>query len=364
MVVLDADAHVMEDELAWQYLPKAYHARRPVPVVLPSDTSLTVFNAAWLVDEQVRLFGASPPSGSRSLGKKYSIPSQTLESVSARLGDMDKVRIDQQVIHPTFGLYNLCEDPALEAALMSSYNTYVASKANESGGRLMYSAMVPFRDPRAAVEEIRRVDAMGGAVSIFMRGLEWDRPISDPSFYPVYEEAQRRNLAIGVHIGSGSPGIRDLFRYQQRIPGEEPFWPGRVKRFIGPMVVQFAFYNLMETPLASDFPELRWGFLETAGSDWLLGAVGALRRKGNRNVDRLLEQGRVFVCAEPSEDLNYLSSQFGEDLFMVCSDLPHQDDAAHDDLVSEFEQREDLGADFMDKLLCRNARRFYALDSC
>tara|TARA_R100000005_G_scaffold96425_1_gene83192 strand:+ start:9265 stop:10359 length:1095 start_codon:yes stop_codon:yes gene_type:complete len=359
MRVFDSDAHIMENELAWQFLPDEFHARRPVPIELPEDTSLTVFNAAWLIDEKVRLFGASPPIGARSVGKRYPIESQTLESIPARLADMDRANLDIQVIYPTFGLTNLCEDVTLEAELMKSYNSFVAGQVKQSGGRMLYAAMVPFRNPDAAVKEIRRVAEMGGVASIFMRGLEWDRPISDPSFYPIYAEAEKHNLPIGVHIGSGSPALREMFRYQKRIPGEEPFWPGRMKRLIGPIVVQFAFYNLMETPLASEFPKLRWGFLETTGSDWLMGAVGALRRKGNKAVDKFLDEGRVFVCAEPTEDIEYMASKIGNDIFMVCTDLPHFDDAAHENPLEEFGSRNDIRAETMEKLLWSNASRFY-----
>jgi len=362
MFVIDADAHVMETDAAWAHLEKEFYARRPVPVVFPEDTSLTVFNAAWLIDEKVRLFGASPPIGTRSLVKKYTMPSQTLESVAARLGDMDKRRIDMQVVHTTFGLLNICEDPVLEGALMRSYNTFMAEKCSQSGGRLKYNALVPFRDPDAATAEIRRVASMGGACAVFMRGLEWDSPVSDPAFYPIYAEAERQNLAIAMHLGAGSPKMRTVFEYQKRIPGEEPFWPPRSKRLIGPMTVQFGFYSLMESPVSIDFPKLRWAFLEAAGAEWMIGAIGAMERAGKFNARKMLEDGRVFICAEPTEDLQYLANKFGSDCLVIGSDMPHQDEAAHENLVDEFEARSDLPAALMEKLLWKNAARLYDLD--
>lgn len=363
MIVIDADAHVMECEETWSFLDPAFHARRPVVVTFPEDTSLGVFNAAWLIDEKVRLFGASPTAGTRSLRKKYNLDSQHLTKPEERLKDMDRRRTDYQVIHTTFALLNLCEDVDLEAALMRSYNSFMAQKCKESGGRLRYSALVPFRDPQAAVQEIRRVKELGGAVAVFMRGIEWDRPVNDPLHFPIYEEAQRQNLAMAVHVGSGSPGLRHLFDTQKRIPGEEPFWPGGMKRLIGPMSVQFGFYSLAESTVATDFPNLRWAFLEATGSEWLLGAVGALERASKGHARRLFDEGRVFVGCEPSEDLAYVANRFGSDFLVVGSDMPHQDEAAHEDLVSEFEtRREDLGSAFMDKLFCQNAARLYALD--
>jgi predicted TIM-barrel fold metal-dependent hydrolase len=363
MIVIDADAHVMESEETWSFLDPALAPRRPVVVRFPEDTNLGVFNAAWLIDEKVRLFGASPTAGTRSLRKKYNLDSQHLAVPDERLKDMDRRRLDYQVIHPTFGLLNICEDVALETSLMQSYNTFLAQKCNASGGRLFYNAMVPFRDPKAAVAEIRRVAEMGSAVAVFMRGIEWDRPVADPAYYPIYEEAERHGLAMAVHVGSGSPGMRQVFDHLHRVPGEEPFWPARMKRFVGPITVQFGFYSLVESTIATDFPKLRWAFLEATGCEWLLGAVGSLERAGKMNTRRLFDDGRVFVGCEPNEDLAYVTRRMGSDFAIIGSDMPHQDEAAHDDLVGEFDvRRKDLGDEFMHKLLCGNAARLYGID--
>ena len=73
----------------------------------------------------------------------------------ARLADLDRCGIQQQVIYPTIWLACLAEDVGLEAALARSYNDFMAAKCREANGRLAYAAVVPFRDPPAAVAEIR-----------------------------------------------------------------------------------------------------------------------------------------------------------------------------------------------------------------
>ncbi|TPW05308.1 MAG: hypothetical protein FD129_2787, partial [bacterium] len=35
--VIDADSHVYEVEDTWDYLPKEYQARRPVPITMKDD---------------------------------------------------------------------------------------------------------------------------------------------------------------------------------------------------------------------------------------------------------------------------------------------------------------------------------------
>ncbi len=54
-----------------------------------------------------------------------------------------------------------------------------------------------------AIEEARFAKE-NGACGIFMRGLEGDKHISDPHFFPIYEEAGRLDLPICVHSATGS----------------------------------------------------------------------------------------------------------------------------------------------------------------
>jgi competence ComEA-like helix-hairpin-helix protein len=42
------------------------------------------------------------------------------------------------------------------------------------------------------------------AVSVFVRGMEWDLPLSHPSLYPIYAEAERQNLAMAVLMEAAS----------------------------------------------------------------------------------------------------------------------------------------------------------------
>ena len=53
-----------------------------------------------------------------------------------------------------------------------------------------------------ALEEARFAKE-NGACGIFMRGLEGDKRLSDPHFFPLYEEAGRLDLPICVHSATG-----------------------------------------------------------------------------------------------------------------------------------------------------------------
>lgn len=360
MQVIDADAHVEESVHTWQYLDPEFYPRRPIPVTLPPDTSWGKWNAVWLIDRKVRQSAATPTAMERAQDKAISVPSQELTDVSARLRDMDLFGIDRQVIYPSAWLACLAEDVELETQLARSYNRFMAAQCNQSGGRLLYAAVIPFRHPRAAIEEIRNVRRMGSAVSIFVRGMEWDMPINHPSFSPIYEEIERQNLAVAVHIGFGSPTINGMFEGLPRLADELPFIPSRGRLLVSGLLIQYAFHAVVSAGLLEDFPKLRWVFLE-AGSEWIVPAVRSMERSGHRHVRKHFDDGRIFASCEPDEDLPYLSKQLGEEWLVVGSDLPHADDFHHDRPEQVFRQRGDLPERLLEKILRLNAARLYAL---
>lgn len=360
MQVIDADAHVEESVQTWQYLDPEFHPRRPLPVTLPPDTSWGPWNAVWLIDRKVRQSAATPTSMERARDKAVSVPSQELTDVSARLRDLDLFGIEKQVIYPSAWLACLAEDVDLETALAKSYNRFMATQCNQSGGRLRYAAVIPFRNPRAAIEEVRNVRQMGGAVSIFVRGMEWDMPVNHPSFFPIYEEIVGQNLAVAVHIGFGSPTINRMFEGLPGLSDELPFIPPRGRLLVSGLLIQYAFHGIVSAGLIEDFPKLRWVFLE-AGSEWIVPAVRSAERSGHRGVRKHFEEGRLFASCEPDEDLLYLTRQFGENWLVVASDLPHADDFHHDRPEEVFRGRGDLSERLLAKILRDNAARLYEL---
>jgi uncharacterized protein len=360
MRVLDADAHVEESPATWQFLDPALAARRPIPVTLPEDTSFGSFNAVWIIDNKLRQSSANPTTMRVAREKGVSIAAQELTDVAARLADLDRFGIAEQVVYPSAWLGCLAEDVELETALAGSYNRFLAAQCGQAAGRLGYAAVVPYRRPQAAVDALRRASEAGAVVSVFVRGMEWDLPISHPSLYPIYAEAERQNLAMAVHVGFGSPTISRLFEGLPRArQGELPFIPPRGKGLVSGLLVQFAFSAILEAGLPSEFPRLRWVFLEI-GAEWLLGALGRLSDPARRELQRCLENGTFFVSCEPDEDLRYLTQRFGDDCFVAASDYPHADDFRHDPIEDAFVRPGQLTAPQVEKILSDNPRRLYA----
>lgn len=361
MRLIDADAHVIESEETWKHLDPEFHSRRPIAIAVPEDTSLHDYNTFWLIDHKVRHFGATPTAGNKkAAGKPFPVACQEITDVRARIEAMDRAGVEKQVVHPSFCLSLMTEDPELEAALMRSYNAFMAEKCQESGGRLYFNAVVPFRKPDAAIEEIRRLQGGGGMVSVLVRGLEWDKPLDHPAHYPIFEECERQGLPVIVHLGAGCPALNTLFDGQPE-PTEKwkTFYPPRARRLISTMVVQYAFYSLVENGLIDEFPKLHWAFLEGGGSEWVVSAMSAIGRAGTRDCRRYFDEGRIFIGCEPDDDLNWVASKLGREALLAASDMPHTDEASHDDVVRDFEERGDLDSDFLEKLLRRNAMRLF-----
>src|SRR5262245_25297620 len=133
MMIIDADSHVIECEETWQYLDPKYARRRPVPVAVPADTSFLDWNTFWIIDRQVRHFGATPIEGNVMAGRKAYPPGvQQLTDVKARLAAMDRMQVATQLVHPSFALSILSEDPELEAALFQSYNSFMSKACAQS----------------------------------------------------------------------------------------------------------------------------------------------------------------------------------------------------------------------------------------
>ena len=141
MKVIDADSHVYEVEETWDHLPKEYRARRPLPITIkPGDAPyMGVDNSFWLVDGRAVQWTwgrgtvqiGCPLTSQHANMKVFSLGSQSLMDVDARIRDLDNAGVDVQVVYPTLFLVPLSEDDAFETALMRSYNSWIAERCAE-----------------------------------------------------------------------------------------------------------------------------------------------------------------------------------------------------------------------------------------
>src|SRR6266508_2543338 len=132
-MVLDADTHISESVPMWELMDQDMRARRPVMVSVPTDTLYGSRNAFWLIDGQIVPKPAGrggsvliTPSAAEFQASRTDINQgvRELTDVAGRIGDMDRLHIDVQVIYPTLFLVYLTDDPDLDVALARDYNRW------------------------------------------------------------------------------------------------------------------------------------------------------------------------------------------------------------------------------------------------
>ncbi|MFQ5934244.1 MAG: amidohydrolase family protein [Dehalococcoidia bacterium] len=362
-MIIDADAHVEECAETWKFLDQEFYPRRPLPVKIENDTPYGTNNAFWFIDGQAypKLAGrglhtfATPPISDYAEAKPFSVGAQTLLDIKTRLKDMDRMRIDSQVVFPTLFLTALCEDVKLEAALCRSYNSFMVENCSRSDGRVRFTAVLPMRDVAESVREMRRAKELG-AVGVMTLGVVWNRELGHRDFYPFYQEAERLELPVCIHFGWGAPALTDLFQTLRNSFFSAAMLP-----------VAMGFYSIMSSGVLDEFPGLRLAFLE-AGSEWLpyaLHQMGRAWRAGRiptkREPKEYPRSGNIFISVEADEDINYLLNYISEDRLVIASDYPHGDPSHEEDMVGEVEKRTDLPERVREKILNDNPRRLYGL---
>ena len=365
--VWDADTHIAEPPEMWNFLDPEWYPRRPVIVAVPEDTQYGASDHMWLIDGQIfpkpagrggnRLVTPTAQSSVRNHGDNKA---RELLDLPARFADMQATQVDMHVVYPTLFLAYLTLDVAYEVALCKAYNRFLADVADRSDGKIRWVVVPPLRDVGATLQELR-FGKEHGACGVFFRGIEGDRTLDDPYFFPIYQEAEALDLPICVHQGQGAPALNNLVDIQR----SHTFTHGRLP----PLV---AFRNIVANCIPELFPKLRWGFIET-GLSWIPFVLYQLQ--GTRRADptfwgpRLFEEYNIWVSYELGEDLLYGLQYIGEDHVVVGTDYGHHtpgttdrlaaDPSAQVHMINNLRSRPELSPELLDKLLVHNSVRLY-----
>jgi predicted TIM-barrel fold metal-dependent hydrolase len=278
-----------------------------------------------------------------------------MTDIPARLADMDRLGIHYQVVMPTLFLLPVTEeDLPLERALCQSYNRFLGHACDQSGGRIRYAAVVPWRDMADAVAVTREAKDLG-AVAVMLPGLMGDHALSESCFLPLYEEIARLDLALAIHVAWGSPGLTGVFRDGLN---------SGFSALVLPNVM--GFWSLAVGGVYERFPDLRVGFFE-AGAEWVPYLITQLERRYERgqltrHPREYLDRGNIFIACETNEDVPYLVRRIGADNLVIGSDYGHGDASVEDNLIDQFDERQgDLSPQVREKILSANALRLYHL---
>ena len=217
MPIIDADAHVIETDRTWDFMEEAERGFRPASVVASDPAKEGRTREPWRIGDRVnaRRFFAIERTGT-------DVERAELLDIDARLAHMDELGVDIQVLYPTLFLRPVTTRAEVEAALYKSYNRWMAEIWEKGRRRLRWAVLAPTMSMDAAVAELAWAKEHG-ACAVFMRGAEGDKVLSDPYFYPLYEEASRLDLPICIHSGNGSFHIQDPYNAESGILARAKF---------------------------------------------------------------------------------------------------------------------------------------------
>ena len=335
MTIIDADGHVTESqEQVAKYLDEPYRRRPGVSMFYAWD--------GW----DRRLLG--------TLG-------DAAGDAESWLRALDKGGMESVVLYPTLGLFmSFLKDREWAVRLCRAYNTMMHEEFIKQSPRLQSVALLPVQDPPAAALELRRAVSELGHVGA-MLAADGTHLLGDERFIPVYEEADRLGVMLGIHASGshlGGAGV-DLFpRFIQAHTCSHAF--GQMRQ-----LTSVVFEGIPER-----FPRLRIAFLE-AGCGW---APYWMERMDDEYAKRAEEapalkkkpsdyirSGSIYFSCEADEWLLPQAVKLvGENQIVYASDFPHWDHSFPGS-IDEIKERGDLSDAQKRKLLADNARRLYGL---
>lgn len=291
--VIDADSHKCENPLVLpDFIPAAFRKR------------LSFFRDRY-GEQRFRLLDRNPETGASllrpylqadGLGKGTYRPYHEETTLGGlfnhvRLAHMDREGIEAQLIYGSITLgFGSLMDPELAVALCRGYNDYIHEDCEPYRTRLHPVGVLPLQDPVEAVRELTRcVEELGMAAVTLPPHLPAPHPaaperfpelripkhLSHPDFRPLLREAERLDVAIGIH---GAPGV-----YLAAGAADQLDTFTLVHVFANRHMQQVALAKLVFDGVMEELPKLRFGFLE-AGCGWLPDLMHALREHWEKRV--------------------------------------------------------------------------------
>ncbi len=334
--VLDADGHVTESaEQVAKYLDEPYRRRPPNFQFYPWD--------GW----DRRLLGTLGDFGG---------------DAETWLRALDKGGVETTILYPTLGLFmSFLKDRDWAVALCRAYNSFMHEAFVTVDPRLKAVALLPVQDPDAAAVELRRAVRELG-LSGAMLAADGTHLLGDARFTPIYEEAERLGVMLGIHASGshlGGAGV-DLFpRFIQAHTCSHAF--GQMRQFT----------SMIFEGVPERFPQLRIAFLE-AGCGWApywmermddefakRGRVEAPALK--KKPSEYARSGNIYFSCEADEWLLPQAVKLvGENQIVWASDFPHWDNS-YPGSIDEIRDRGDITETQKRKILADNCRRLYGL---
>jgi predicted TIM-barrel fold metal-dependent hydrolase len=367
--IFDADAHVMMGPKMWQDLPKEFAARRPRPLEIADSAGAGIRRTGWLIEGRMEPHaygpGAQGANTPTTVMPEFGAAASTLGSLDLsdpekRLGDLDSLGIDSQLLFPSSLYACLGSDPFFEAAMFRAYNRYAGRQCKAHSKRLKWAGLLPLRDTGEALAALREMQQLGASAAIVF-GTVGERLLSHKSFTPIWDEFARSALPLCVHMGRSYPPFDQLV--ETRLEAHV---------IAMGMPAQLAFVAIVAQGMLDRYQNLKVAFLEF-GAEWLFYVVGrlghylpsyrndptvrAMGRLPEKAIEEYLKSGRFFIAPEADDPLLLQEiALVGAEHILFSSDYPHGE--GRDNAASEILERSDLSDAQKQMILYDNTVRF------
>jgi predicted TIM-barrel fold metal-dependent hydrolase len=371
--IIDCDGHVMEGfDFYEPYVEDEFKepVRRIVAQIGSSARGLSRMVIGDAAHRGARPLGAGEVYEEvyRHVGSRHpeTLPGAEKEPRD-RLQDMDRESVDVAVCFPTSATSLVAiTDPEIEAAMVRAYNRWIAEYCSSNPARLKAVCVLPQRDLKRGVEELRRMAEAPWCVGFVTFGsLDGHLPhailADSPYWYPLWEEAQSLDMPVSFHAGTDRP----------------PYAPARTE--VGnnafllhmsgqPWHIQRTLAAVIGGGVLDNFPRLRVAFLET-GCGWVpwwmdrldmhyelyAAHVPLLQHKPSEHI----RGPQCFFSFDPDEiTIEATVDLLGENRLMWASDYPHFD-CRFPHTVDLVTDRHTLSEDIKAKIMGQNALQFY-----
>jgi predicted TIM-barrel fold metal-dependent hydrolase len=258
--------------------------------------------------------------------------------------------------------FDTSRNPYFEAALARAINDWIRAEWLDRDERLRASVVVPPLDVEAAVEEIERIGDDRRFVQVLLP-VRSDARYGQRRYHPIYDAAERRGLAIGLHAWGRAGGA----------PTGSGFTHFYIEDYLAnsQLIVQAQVTSLVSEGVFDRFPSLRVALME-CGFSWLPFLLWRLDKDWKavwREVPWLKSKPSDYVYrhfrattqpaqlpADPKQRAEAAELVRARDFLMFASDYPHDHGDGGAALLGV------LDDDGRDAVLGRNAAHFYSLD--
>ncbi|MDE0243796.1 MAG: amidohydrolase family protein [Gammaproteobacteria bacterium] len=356
--IIDADTHLIETAAIWEHMTEKERVHRPQAIELDEGIMVPPIQApmtsVWVIDGQ--LYARTNLEMIEEFsGGEVKPGALGMTDPDERLKAMDLQGVDMHVIFPSLFLVLAPESPAVELALSRAYNRFLADRCSGSNGRLRWVMQPSLKNLDETLKAIAWCKERG-AVGIHLRGLEGNRPVDHPGFYPIYRVAEDLDLPICVHIGNASPAFRQIRRNTEDRPS----------RFHMSVPTLMSFTAIATSEISTVFPKLRFGFFEI-GSSWLTYlVVQAHKVRDHRDrrafTQSVMRERNLYVTCEEHEELPLILQYAGDANLVLGSDYGHPGDVDESIFVQrKFLARQDVADEQKKRILSDNARTLFGL---